>query len=123
MERRSTRNSSVRDRERSASLATTKAGPVDVPPKERKRKPRQGIQQDAGVAETRESRESRESREGSSDTNLTDETDLSSDRSTPIPEEATNQIVVSVAKKTKISEKIIIDAFSKKDVTLPSQIR
>ena len=117
MERRSTRNSSVRDRERSATLATTKAGPVDVSLKERKRKPRQGIQQDAGVAE------SRESREGSSDTNLTDETDLSSDRSTPIPEEATNQIVVSVAKKTKISEKTVVDALSKKDVPLPSRIR
>ena len=117
MERRSTRNSSVRDRERSATLATTKAGPVDVPLKERKRKPRQGIQQDAGVAEPREDRE------GSSDTNLTDETDLSSDRSTPIPEEATNQIVVSVAKKTKISEKTVVDALSKKDVPLPSRIR
>ena len=117
MERRSTRNSSVRDRERSATLATTKAGPVDVPLKERKRKPRQGIQQDAGVVEPRESRE------GSSDTNLTDETDLSSDRSTPIPEEATNQIVVSVAKKTKISEKTVVDALSKKDVPLPSRIR
>ena len=120
MERRSTRNSSVRDRERSATLATTKAGPVDVSLKERKRKPRQGLQQDAVVAETRESRESRE---GSSDTNLTDETDLSSDRSTPIPEEATNQIVVSVAKKTKISEKTVVDALSKKDVPLPSRVR
>ena len=64
-----------------------------------------------------------ESREGSTDTNLTDETDVSSDRSTPIPEDATDAIVVSVAKKTKISEKIIIDAFTKKNASLPSQIK
>ena len=112
MERRSTRNCSVRDRERSVSLASSRSGSGDVAPKERKRKTTAGDQQ--------------ESREGSSDTNLsslTDETDLSSDRSTPLPEDAINRIVVSVAKKTKISEKIIVDTFSKKDVTLPSQIR
>ena len=113
MERRSTRNCSVRDRERSASLATTRSGSSDVGPAERKRKPRPGIQE-AGLVE---------SREGSTDTNLTDETDLSSDRSTPIPEDATNAIVVSVAKKTKISEKIVVDTLTKKNLTLPSQIK
>ena len=113
MERRSTRNCSVRDRERSDSLASAKSGSSDVAPRERKRQPRQGIQE-AGLLE---------SREGSADTNLTDETDLSSDRSTPIPEDATDTIVVSVAKKTKISEKIIVDALTKKNLTPPVQIK
>ena len=64
-----------------------------------------------------------ESREGSADTNLTDETDLSSDRSTPVPEDATNTVVISVTKKSKISEEIIVDTLSKKNLTLPSQIK
>ena len=108
MERRSTRNCSVRDRERSVSLAASRAGSTEGASKERNKKTKQGTQ---------------ESREGSTDTNLTDETDLSSDRSTPTPEDATNTIVVSVAKKTKISEKLIVDALTKKSLTLPSQIK
>ena len=103
----------MRDRERSVSLAASRAGSTEVAPKERNKKTKQGTQEAGPV----------ESREGSTDTNLTDETDLSSDRSTPIPEDATNTIVVSVAKKTKISEKLIVDALTKKDLTLPSQIK
>ena len=113
MERRSTRNCSVRDRERSASLAKTKSGSTDVGPRERKRKPGPGIQEVGSV----------ESREGSADTNLTDETDLSSGRSTPVPEVATNTVVVSVAKKKKISEQNIVDALTKKSLILPIQIK
>ena len=113
MERRSTRNCSVRDRERSVSLAANRAASTDVAPKERNKKTRQGTQEARVVV----------SREGSADTNLTDETDLSSDRSTPVPEDATNTLVISVTKKSKISEKIIVDTLTKKNLTLPSQIK
>ena len=102
MKRRSTRNTSVRDRERSASLARSRSGSSDTA---------------LTGSETTPGR-----REVSTDSSNTDETDISTDCPVLLPDEATDTIIVSLHKNNKVTEKRVVDILTKNEVTPPPNI-
>ena len=99
MERRSTRNSSVLSRERSASLASSRSGSSDVTPLGR------GALRGRGRAGR-----------GSSDS---EGTDISSECS----EETSQCITVSLARNVKMTKDRVIEALNKKEVKTLPEIR
>ena len=87
MERRSTRNSSLRDRERSDSLAVRR-----------------------GAAKGGR-------REESSESNATDETDISSEGSVSLLGDPSLTVIVNINKNVRVTEKRVSEALTKKNLT------